>query len=78
MIGDRPLGRDQIVELLGELGDELDGRGVRGEMSVGGAAMALAYNTRRATRDIDAVFEPKTVVYEVAAMLAVHHGLDRA
>lgn len=26
--------------------------------------MALAYNTRRATRDLDGVFEPKRVVYE--------------
>lgn len=32
---------------------------------VGGAAMALAYNARRATRDVDGVFEPKTAIYSV-------------
>ncbi len=34
---------------------------------VGGAAIALAYDERRSTRDIDAVFEPKATVYEAAA-----------
>jgi hypothetical protein len=43
---------------------------------VGGAAMALAYSRRRATADIDAVFEPKSVIYEVAAGMARLHGLD--
>jgi hypothetical protein len=78
MIGDRPFSRDQIVELLRELGAELDGLGLRGEMFVvGGAAMALAYNIRRSTRDIDAVFEPKATIYQMAARIAQHHGLDR-
>jgi hypothetical protein len=39
-------------------------------VDVGGAAIALAFDERRATRDIDAVFEPKTVVYEAAAAVA--------
>jgi hypothetical protein len=30
--------------------------------------MALAYSGRRATRDLDAVFEPKRVIYEVTAL----------
>ena len=30
---------------------------------VGGAAMVLAYNRNRSTRDLDAVFEPKTAVH---------------
>jgi hypothetical protein len=34
---------------------------------VGGAAIALAYDNRRSTRDIDAVFEPKAAIYEAAA-----------
>lgn len=77
MIGDRPLGREEILELLAELSEELDQLGVRGEMFVvGGAALALAYNTRRATRDIDAVFEPKAIVYRAAANVGVRHRLD--
>jgi hypothetical protein len=37
---------------------------------VDGAAIALAYDARRATRDIDAAFEPKMLVYEAAADVA--------
>lgn len=42
---------------------------------VGGAAIALAYDERRATRDIDAVFEPKSAVYEAASAVAEERGL---
>jgi hypothetical protein len=63
--------RSEIVAALTALGAVLDGRGLRGEMYVvGGAAIALAYDTRRATRDIDAVFEPKDAIYEAAAEVA--------
>lgn len=61
----------EIVVALTSLGEALDRRGVEGEMYVvGGAAIALAYDSRRSTRDIDGVFEPKTVIYEVAAEVA--------
>jgi Nucleotidyltransferase of unknown function (DUF6036) len=70
------LSRDDIVRLLGELADELQARGVQGDLFVvGGAAMALAYSRRRATRDLDAVFEPKQVIYEVARQVGERHGL---
>lgn len=42
---------------------------------VGGAAIALAFDERRSTRDIDAVFEPKSTVYEAAAAVAEQRGL---
>ena len=48
---------------------------MQGEMYiVGGAAMALAYDFRRLTRDVDGVFEPKLAIYEAAA--AVTRELD--
>jgi Nucleotidyltransferase of unknown function (DUF6036) len=60
--------RGEIVGALTALAAELEQRGISAEMYVvGGAAIALAYNERRATRDIDAVFEPKKAVYEAAA-----------
>lgn len=63
--------RDEILAALTELARVLHARGVEGEMYVvGGAAIALAYDKRRSTRDIDAVFEPKLVVYEAAAEVA--------
>jgi hypothetical protein len=68
--------RAQILEALTALAGELDRRGVSGEMYVvGGAAIALAFDGRRATRDIDAVFEPKAVVYEAAESVALELGL---
>lgn len=67
---------ERIRVLLGLLSDELQSRGYVGELFlVGGAAMALAYDRDRATRDLDAVFEPKSVIYEAAATLAEREGL---
>lgn len=68
--------RAEILKALQALGDELSSRGVRGQIFiVGGAAMALAYSTRRVTKDIDAVFEPKSSIYEAAAQVAEELGL---
>ncbi len=68
--------RAEIVKALQALGDDLTDRGVRGQIFiVGGAAMALAYSTRRVTKDIDAVFEPKSSIYEAAAKVAENLGL---
>ncbi len=68
--------RARILTALQALGDELNQRGVRGQIFiVGGAAMALAYSTRRVTKDIDAVFEPKAMIYEASAKVAEDLGL---
>lgn len=74
MTEDPRLGRDQIRDLLQDLSSELEAEGVQAEMFVvGGAAIALAYNTRRITADVDAVFEPKAVVYAAAERVAERH-----
>ncbi|MQY23578.1 DUF6036 family nucleotidyltransferase [Nocardia macrotermitis] len=71
------LDRDEIIRLLTELGTVLAERGEHADIFlVGGAAMALAYSTRRATRDLDAIFEPKQVVYAAAAEVARAHALS--
>jgi hypothetical protein len=63
--------RNEIVQAFIALSRRLHLRGVVGEVYVvGGAAIALAFDERRTTRDIDAVFEPKNVVYEAAAEVA--------
>lgn len=68
--------RGEIIDALTALAAELHRRGVSGEMYiVGGAAIALAFDERRATRDIDAVFEPKAVIYEAAESVADQRGL---
>jgi hypothetical protein len=70
------LDRDRIIGLLTELGSMLAARGERADVFVvGGAAMALAYSTRRSTRDLDAVFEPKQAVSAAAKEIARAHDL---
>ena len=50
-------------------------RGVIADIYIfGGAAMALAYDARRATRDIDAVFKPHGIVLEEALEEAFDAG----
>lgn len=68
--------RAKILSALEALDGELSSQGVHGQIFiVGGAAMALAYSTRRVTKDIDAVFEPKAVIYRAAARVAEDLGL---
>jgi predicted nucleotidyltransferase len=70
------LDRAAIEDAFRRLGDRLAARGVVADVYVfGGAAMALAYDARRATRDIDAVFEPHGVVLEEAGRVAADLGL---
>jgi len=70
------LDADEIRELLIALGARLERRGIEARLFlVGGAAMALAFTRRRVTRDLDAVFEPKSEIYEEAAALARERGL---
>jgi hypothetical protein len=75
-VPERQFTKARILAALQALGEELTRRGVRGQVFiVGGAAMALAYSTRRVTKDIDAVFEPKSAIYAAAAKVAEELGL---
>jgi hypothetical protein len=70
------LDRAAIEDAFRRLGDRLARRGVVADLYVfGGAAMALAYDARRATRDIDAVFQPHGVVLDEARAVASEVGL---
>jgi Nucleotidyltransferase of unknown function (DUF6036) len=71
--------RPRIIELLTELGRRLSAKGVAGRLYiVGGAAMALEFDTRRSTRDIDPVLHPPTTVADEAASMATELGLPVA
>jgi hypothetical protein len=75
-VSEKAFSRKQIITALQALGDDLTRQGVHGQIFiVGGAAMALAYSTRRVTKDIDAVFEPKAVIYQTAGRVAESLGL---
>lgn len=68
------LTRQQILELFTELDAELAKAGTRGDVFVvGGAAMAVAYDARPATRDVGAIFHPSAEVRSAAARVAALH-----
>ncbi|MGH3253375.1 MAG: hypothetical protein ACRDOI_45140 [Trebonia sp.] len=70
------LDRAAIQDAFRRLGDRLARRGVVADIYViGGAAMALAYDARRSTRDIDAVFHPHGIVLEESRAVAAELGL---
>lgn len=70
------LDRANILALFADLSDRLAARAIVGHVFlVGGAAMAVAYSTRRVTRDVDAVFEPKQEVYRAAAEVAADRDI---
>ncbi|MDQ2640693.1 MAG: hypothetical protein M3Y79_08960 [Pseudomonadota bacterium] len=63
--------QEQILAAFRALNEELAREGIKGEVGVvGGAAMALVFNAREATRDVDAVFEPATRLRDVAVRVA--------
>lgn len=70
------LDRAAILELFEELSRRLSLRGATADLFVvGGGAIALAYDARRATRDLDAMFAPTDIVRSVVADIAEDRGL---
>jgi Nucleotidyltransferase of unknown function (DUF6036) len=71
------LDRDALLRALRALDEELAPTGTRADLFiVGGAAMAVAYDARRATVDVDAVFVPADEVRRAARRVAGRLGLD--
>ncbi|QZQ53738.1 hypothetical protein KZI27_00395 (plasmid) [Curtobacterium sp. TC1] len=71
------LDADRLGGLFQELSDRLANVGEHAQLFVvGGAAMALAYDGSRVTRDVDALFEPTGAVRQVAAEMSGPHGLE--
>lgn len=66
---------DEILAALRAVGRHLERQGLQGgRYVVGGAALALADDARRTTRDVDAVFQPKSEI-DAAAAAAEERGL---
>lgn len=72
-----PLNRDELVSLLREVGEILVERGVEATIYVvGGAAMALQFDARRTTRDVDAsIRSGRDDLADAVALVAHRHGL---
>jgi hypothetical protein len=70
------LGRAEMEGAFTALGERLARRGIIADVFVvGGAAMALAYDAKRVTRDVDATFVPHGIVLEEARHVADDLGL---
>lgn len=71
------LTREQIERYLREVGEELDARGLKGEILItGGAYMTLVLRARLSTKDVDAVpMSDAGELRDAAARVARKHGL---
>lgn len=70
------LTRADILRALERLSEILEAKGVKADLFVvGGAAMALAYEARPSTRDVDAIFKRRNEVFKAAAQVAREQGL---
>jgi hypothetical protein len=68
----------EIRQYFDELNDELRAQDVKGEICMyGGAVMCLVYQTRPATKDVDAIFEPVKQIRNAAQRVAENHGLEK-
>ena len=71
------LDRPFLLRLLRALNAELRKKDVIGEIGMcGGAVMCLVFQARKATRDVDAVFEPTRELREAARVVAARFGLE--
>jgi hypothetical protein len=70
------LGQTELERAFTALGERLARRGVVADIFVvGGAAMALAYNADRATRDVDARASPEHV-FAMKSLAAMTRDID--
>lgn len=73
-----PVNSEEIKRYLKELNDELCSMNIKGELCLyGGAVMALAYNARPDTDDVDAIFEPVRYIRKAAGRVAERNGLKK-
>ena len=72
----KDMNAEAITRYLTELNDELRLMEVKGEICLyGGAVMAVVYNARPDTEDIDAIFEPVRSIRIAARKVAERNGL---
>lgn len=61
------LSQKEIIQLFEELNEKLRVRGEIGEIGlIGGAVMCLVYQSRNATRDVDAIFKPAALIRKLS------------
>jgi hypothetical protein len=70
------MNKEEILQYFGIMDDKLKERNIEAYVNVyGGAVMCMVFNSRDNTKDIDAIFEPETVLKEIAADIAREYKL---
>ena len=70
--------RDELIKYLQVLGTELKKSELHGEIILtGGASMCLVHSARDMTKDIDALYEPKSEINELVEKIARKYGLPK-
>ena len=60
------LSKKDILNLLKEISNNLKKLNTKGEIILyGGAVMAIVFNARKSTKDVDAIFEPAAVIRKI-------------
>jgi hypothetical protein len=69
--------KEDILKYLNILNKKLKKKGIKGQIGLfGGTVMCLAFNARKSTKDIDAIFEPKETIYTFAKQIADENNLS--
>lgn len=70
------IGNEEILQNFELINVELKSMDMHGEILIaGGASMCLVFSARSATKDIDAIYEPKSVINTIAAKIALQKGM---
>ena len=70
------LTKDRILSLLDALNEKLKADNVHGELTLyGGTVMALVFDSRNSTKDIDVAMEPRDTLKEYASVIAQEENL---
>lgn len=71
------LSKNNIETYLQQINDELAKKGTYGEVIVcGGAVMAMVYNARDFTKDIDAAYAPKEEIQKIISQIAANQEME--
>lgn len=71
------MNKKDILDYFDIMNEKLKEKNVSAYVNVyGGAVMCLVFNARDNTRDIDALFEPESVLKEIASEIAIEHKLN--
>lgn len=72
------MNKNEILTYFDIMNDKLKDKDVSAYVNVyGGAVMCLVFNSRDNTKDIDAIFEPESVLKEIAADIAKEYKLNK-